>query len=115
MPRPCKCRKVRELPDVTYFKPIGIPLMQLQECCLPVEGLEAIRLADREGMGMDEAARHMGISRHTFGRILRKARHAIAEALVSGHALRVEGGTYSVGSHSEPEKSGSTRSVLTEL
>ncbi len=96
MPRPCKCRRVRELPDVRYFKPIGIPLVQLQECILSVEGFEAVRLTDWEGMGMDAAAQRMGVSRHTFGRILRKARHAIAEALVFGHALRVEGGTYSL-------------------
>ena len=45
---------------------------------------------------MDDAARHMGVSRHTFGRILRKARHAVAESLVLGRALRVEGGVYSL-------------------
>ena len=97
MPRPCKCRNVRGLPEASYFKPVGIPLMQLEECILSVEGYEAMRLADWEGLGMDEAAQRMGVSRHTFGRILRKARHAVAEALVFGRALRVEGGTYSLG------------------
>lgn len=94
MPRPCKCRQVEEMPQASYFKPIGIPLRQLEELRLPVEGLEAIRLADREGLDMDEAARRMGVSRHTFGRILRKARHTVAEALIAGYALRVEGGHY---------------------
>ncbi len=96
MPRPCKCRRVREMPNVNYFKPIGIPLYQLKECVLSVEGFEALRLADWEGLGMDEAAQRMGVSRHTFGRILRKARHSVAEVLVFGHALRVEGGTFSL-------------------
>ncbi len=96
MPRPCKCRRVRGLPDASYFKPIGIPLMRLEECVLSVEGFEALRLADWEGLGMDVSAQRMGVSRHTFGRILRKARHAVAEALVLGRALRVEGGTYSL-------------------
>ncbi len=97
MPRPCKCRTVCGLPDASYFKPIGIPLRELEVCVLSVEGYEALRLADREGLNMDDAAQHMGVSRHTFGRILRKARHAVAEALVLGRALRVEGGTYKLG------------------
>ncbi|MBO6002100.1 MAG: DUF134 domain-containing protein [Mailhella sp.] len=96
MPRPCKCRRVRGLPGASYFKPIGIPLIHLEECVLSLEGFEALRLADGEGLGMDEAAQRMGVSRHTFGRILRKARHAVAEALVLGRALGVEGGTYSM-------------------
>ena len=96
MPRPCKCCNGCGLPGVSYFKPIGIPLRQLEECGLSVEGFEALRLADWEGLGMDEAAQHMGVSRHTFGRILRKARRAVAEALVFGRALRIEGGTYSL-------------------
>ncbi len=97
MPRPCKCRTVCGLPDASYFKPIGIPLRELEECDLSVEGYEALRLADWEGLNMDDAAQHMGVSRHTFGRILRKARHAVAEALVLGRALRIEGGTYKLG------------------
>ncbi len=103
MPRPCKCRRVRGLPGASYFKPIGIPLVELEECVLSVEGFEALRLADGEGLGMDEAAQRMGVSRHTFGRILRKARHAVAEALVLGRALRVEGGTYSLDGQDTPD------------
>ena len=102
MPRPCKCRTVCGLPDASYFKPIGIPLRQLEESVLSVEGYEALRLADREGLNMDEAAQRMGVSRHTFGRILKKARHAVAEALVFGRALRVEGGTYKLGGQDTP-------------
>ena len=106
MSRPCKCRRVSELPNVSYFKPVGIPLVQLQEKVLSVDGLEAIRLADWEGLGMDESAKKMGVSRHTFVRILRKAHQVVAGALIFGQALCVEGGTYSIGQH-EDKQSGS--------
>lgn len=66
----------------------------LAEVSLAVESLEAIRLADLEGLTMEAAAVGMGVSRHTFGRILAEGRRAVAEALVNGSALRIEGGHY---------------------
>ncbi len=81
---------------MTYFKPQGIPLRDLAEVCLAVDSFEAIRLADLEGLGMEEAAGRMGVSRHTFGRILADGRRAVAEALVRGRALRIAGGNYAV-------------------
>ena len=50
MPRPRHCRYVSATPAITYFKPRGIPLRELQEICLEVEELEALRLADVEGL-----------------------------------------------------------------
>lgn len=97
MPRRRNCRRVEGTPSVSYFKPRGVPLRDLTETCLPVEGFEAIRLADLEGLTMAEAAARMQVSRHTFGRILAQARRAVAEALVRGQALRIEGGHYRVG------------------
>lgn len=96
MPRPCHCRRVSALPKNSYFKPKGVPLTDLEETILPLDGLEALRLADYEGLNMDEAAAHMGVSRHTFGRLLRRARRCVAEALVDGLALRIEGGVCAV-------------------
>jgi len=61
-----------------------------------VEGLEAIRLADAEGMEHEEAARRMGVSRPTFSRILSEARRQVARALSNGWAIRIEGGDYEV-------------------
>lgn len=84
------------MPKTTLFKPSGVPCAQLEEITLSVEGLEALRLADLEGLGMDTAACLMGVSRHTFGRVLRKARREVAQALCTGNALRVEGGVYHV-------------------
>lgn len=92
MPRPCHCRRVAALPKAVCFKPQGIPLGELAETTLPVDGLEAVRLADYQGLNMDEAAARMGVSRHTFGRLLRKARRCVAQALIEGRALRIEGG-----------------------
>lgn len=92
MGRPHHCRRISALPKAVCFKPQGVPLSQLAENRLSLDGLEALRLADFEGMGMDAAAARMGVSRHTFGRTLRKARRAVAEALLEGRALRIEGG-----------------------
>lgn len=96
MPRPRICRKVSGTPKATYFKPRGVPLSDLGEAYLTVEGLEALKLADLESLTTTEAAARMEVSRHTFGRILADARRAVADALVNALALRIEGGEYSV-------------------
>lgn len=93
MPRPIKCRRVGFLPDVTYFKPAGVPLRMLEEITLSVDELEALRLKDIEGLEQQDGAARMGVSRATFRRVLVSARRKVAEALVGGKALRVEGGT----------------------
>jgi predicted DNA-binding protein (UPF0251 family)/predicted Fe-Mo cluster-binding NifX family protein len=82
---------------VTYFKPRGVPLRELAEVDLPLDGFEAIRLADHEGLSHEEAAQRMQVSRQTFGRILSAARGTVAKALVGGLALRIHGGDYRPG------------------
>lgn len=94
MPRPRKCRMVRGQPRAGYYKPQGIPLAGLQEVILPVEGLEALRLVDLEGLEQEAAAGLMGISRPTFSRLLSQARQQVSQALVNGWALRIQGGDY---------------------
>ncbi len=94
MPRPPKWRIVNQEPTVTYFKPRGTPLRRLNEVTLTVEGLEALRLSDVEGLDQDKASAQMGISRQTFGRILANARKTVALAIVQGLGLRIEGGNY---------------------
>jgi hypothetical protein len=56
---------------------------------LALDGLEALRLADLEGLYQEAAAEHMGVSRPTFARILARARSAVAEALVEGKVLLI--------------------------
>lgn len=92
MPRPCCRRRIAGAPPAGIFKPAGIPGRFLEEVVLGLDGLEAIRLADLEGLYQEEAAARMGVSRATFGRIVAEARRRVAEALVEGKLLRIEGG-----------------------
>ncbi len=92
MVRPLKTRRVRHDPPTVYFKPHGVPLRLLREVTLSLDELEALRLADLEELSQEEAGQRMGVSRATFGRIAARARAKVAEALVHGHAIRVEGG-----------------------
>ncbi len=89
MARPKKCRCIKGEPNACYFKPRGIPLMELEEAILSLDGFEALRLADLEGLHHADAAVKMGISRATFGRILRDARRTVADALINGKAIGI--------------------------
>ena len=95
MPRPKCCRKVCGIPDKNYFKPRGIPLSELEEVVLNLDEYEAIRLADYEKLYQEEAAERMNISRQTFGRIIEAAHKKIADVLIKGKALKIEGGEVS--------------------
>lgn len=92
--RPPKWRRVSFIPQVTYFKPAGIPLRNLQEVHLSVEEAEAIRLKDLEGLEQEECAEKMNISRPTFQRVLGSARQKVADTLLNGKAIRIEGGNF---------------------
>jgi uncharacterized protein len=92
MVRPRNCRRVGCLPESYYFKPRGIPMIKLEEVHLTVDEFEAIRLADLEGLYQEKAAAKMNISRQTFGRIIESGHKKVAEALVKGKALKIEGG-----------------------
>ena len=92
MPRPIKCRRVAQIPGTIYFKPAGIPLRELDEVVVTVDEIEAIRLKDIEGLEQEQGAEKMNISRPTFQRMLGSARGKIADALVNGKAIRIEGG-----------------------
>lgn len=92
MPRPHKCRRIACRAEASVFKPSGVPGRQLDEVELGLDQLEALRLADLEGLYHDEAAKDMGVSRATFGRVLEDARHKVADALVNGKMLVIKGG-----------------------
>ena len=62
----------------------------LHEIFLPLDGLEAMRLIDLEGLSQEEAAARIGVSRQTLGRVLAAARRNVTEALTEGLALRIE-------------------------
>jgi predicted DNA-binding protein (UPF0251 family) len=81
-------------PNVTYFKPRGIPLVDLEETILNVDEFEAVRLKDLNDLEQEECAKRMNISQPTFNRLVRGARKKIADAIVNGKAIRIEGGNY---------------------
>lgn len=92
MPRPKKPRFVSAYPTSAAFAPQGTT--PNGEIVISIEEVEAIRLSDFEHLDQETAANMMEISRHTFGRILGSARSAVAEAIVTGKVLRIEGGSY---------------------
>ncbi len=94
MPRPTKCRRIGCIPKTGYFKPRGVPVRQLEQVNLTLDELEAVRLADLEGMYQEDAAATMNISRQTFGNIIISAHRKIADALLNAKALKITGGTY---------------------
>jgi len=104
--RPIKPRHIKSEPRTHLFSPRGKP-GRPDEVNLRYEDLEALRLADFSGMRQEDAARHMGISRQSFGRVLKRARKTSAEGLISGKIIRVSGGSYKL---IAGKKSGSPKS-----
>jgi uncharacterized protein len=96
MSRSIKCRHVQCNPNAVYFKPRAVPLSELEELVLAFDELEALRLADLEGLYQENGAARMQISRQTFGNIVKSARKKVADALVNGKAIRIEGGVCSL-------------------
>jgi len=94
VPRPPKPRWVNFIPNVTYYKPAGVPMAQLEEVRLSLEELEALRLKDLEGLDQNACAERMKLSQSTFQRILSGARVKLTRAIVEGKAIRIEGGNY---------------------
>ena len=94
--RPQKDRFVACDPTISYFKPRGVPLREMEEVRLTIDQMEALRLADLEGMSQEAAGKQMGVSRATFGRIIQQARRVVAEALIHGKAILMEGGNYQI-------------------
>ena len=89
MTRPRKNRHIRFDPEVTYFKPRGIPLKVLEEVGIKHDEIEAIRLKYVEDLDQHACAKKMNISQSTFQRILTSANRKIAEALIHGKAIKI--------------------------
>ena len=91
MPRPCLRRRVRGRPNSSYFKPAGIRMIDLKESVLEMAEFEAIRLVDLNNASQEEAGKKMQISQSTLSRVLKGGRKKIADAVVNGKAIKVEG------------------------
>ncbi len=89
MPRNKCPRRICHSPDILLFKPAGRPMHTIDVIVLELDELEAIRLADGQGLYHEDAAKQMGVSRQTFGRILEQARAKVAKALTGGMALKI--------------------------
>lgn len=92
MTRPFKCRKITAEPRSYYFKPRAVPLCQLEENILQLDEFQALKYAELDGKDQAAAAAAMKVSRQTFGNILASARRKLADAVVNGKALKIEGG-----------------------
>lgn len=89
--RPRRRRRIGWIPQRNYFTPDGEKSPE-NEVNLTLDELEALRLADLEGIYHEEAAKIMNISRATFGRILEEARKKVADSIINGRPLRIQGG-----------------------
>ncbi|MEG6523608.1 DUF134 domain-containing protein [Desulfotomaculum sp. 1211_IL3151] len=94
MPRPRKWRKVCSLPGSTRFGPLNTPIDHEHYVIMTVDEYETIRLIDLEGFTQEECSKQMNIARTTVQGIYNDARKKIAESLVKGKILRIEGGDY---------------------
>lgn len=94
MPRPRKWRKVCCLPESNRFGPLSAPIDQEHFVIMTIDEYETIRLIDLEGFTQEESADQMKIARTTVQRIYTDARRKLAESLVNGKVLRIEGGDY---------------------
>jgi len=89
MARPRLCRRVRFNPNVTYFKPQGVPMRHLDVIELTVEEAEALRLRNIKDLEQIDCAKQMKTSQSTFQRILSSAYKKISEALIQGKAIKI--------------------------
>ena len=91
-----KIRYIQKMPKILQFSPRGKP-GRPDEIELKIDEYEAIKLADFQGYNQDEGAQAMGISRPSFGRILRSARKIIADAVVNGKIIHIRVSNVQVG------------------
>ena len=91
-----KVRYIQKMPQTAQFSPRGKP-GRPDEVELKIDEYETVKLADYQGYDQAQGAQIMGISRPSFGRILRNARKIIADALVNGKIIRIRIGDVQVG------------------
>jgi len=94
MVKPRKKSNVLYPPRTLYFKPGGVTAKNLYEVILTIDEYEAIRLGDHKSLKQEDAAKKMNISRPTFARLIDSARKKVAEAIINGKAIRIEGGSF---------------------
>ena len=93
-PRPVRLRKISNPPVISGFKPYRNKTVdeKAEAIFLQYEEYEALRLCDHEMLNHHQASVLMAVSRPTLTRIHSKAMQKIAEALVLGKQIIIEGG-----------------------
>ncbi|MDD2431184.1 MAG: DUF134 domain-containing protein [Firmicutes bacterium] len=94
MARPMKWRKVCSLPENTRFGPLNLTKENIDRVQMTVDEYETIRLIDLEGFTQEECSTQMNIARTTVQGIYVKARKKLADSIVNGKVLLIEGGEY---------------------
>ena len=94
MPRPQRCRRICGKPKFACFHPEAAS--ECEEIMLTLDEYEVIRLVDLEKLTHEECAKQMDVSRTTVTEIYESARQKIADSIVNGRRLRIEGGSYRI-------------------
>lgn len=92
MSRPRKCRRVCHFPEINEFSPIGE--VSGEPVILTIDEFETIRLIDKESLSQEECGVQLCVGRTTIQKIYESARKKLANALVLGLPIKIEGGDY---------------------
>lgn len=109
MPRPRKWRSVCTLPETTKFGPLGSSLDGISILYMTVDEYETIRLIDHENLTQEACALQMNVARTTVQGIYESARKKLAQSLVEGRPLFIEGGDFRLCDHGGPHFHGCGR------
>lgn len=99
MPRPKKCRRICALPKSDRFGPLDSPAEDSVE--MTVDEYEVIRLIDLLDYTQEDCAGQIGVARTTVQAVYDRARKKLADALINGRQLVIQGGEYIVCAHAE--------------
>lgn len=101
MARPRKWKKVCAVPEIDLYGPIEASHRANETLIMTIEEYETIRLIDQERLTQEESAQKMHVARGTIQRLYTSARTKLAESLINGNVLKIEGGDYMLSNEEE--------------